>query len=160
MSDRQTRCVLLAPEGNCAEAQCVLEHRGWSAQVRGDPLAAMAELCLLERTLASRRAWGLETVEQIALVVVDPDRWRQLPQMLAAARRYLPQAAVWACTDGTLQPLFAAQDRPGPLHRAAGSNDRDTDPVSESRATDVSPPSISPEEIEMLLDNDHRQEPQ
>ncbi len=76
MSDRETRCVLLAPEGNCAEASRLLEHRGWTAQVRSDPLAAMAELCLLERTLASRREWGLETVEQIALVVADPDHWR------------------------------------------------------------------------------------
>jgi hypothetical protein len=158
MSDGETRCVLLAPEGNCAEASRLLEHRGWTAQVCGDPLAAMAELCLLERTLATRREWGLETVEQIALVVADPDRWRQLPEMLAAARRYLPQAAVWACTDGTLQPLFAAQDSQRRPPKATRSNDIDVDPVSKSGATDVSSPSISPEEIEMLLDNDHRQE--
>ena len=159
MSDRRTRCVLLAPEGARADARRLLEQQGWTAHEHNDPLAAMAELCLLERTAASRREWGLETVERIALVVVDPDRWRQLPEMLAATRRYLPQAGIWACTDGNLRPLYAAGDgQAGPIEAAA--NESDTDPVSDGRPPDLSPPSISPEELEMLLDNDHREDPE
>lgn len=155
----RTRFVLLTRTGGGGEPLPTLLDRRtagqWQAHEADDPLAALAELCLLDRTQKSRVGWGQQQIEGLALVVVEPTRWPQLDAMLAAARRYVPQADLWSYVDGTLCPLASghepvtqptAKDK-DPTHRAA----------SESKPSPPSDtPQITQEEIAMLLDNDDR----
>ena len=164
-SDQATRCVLLAPVENGAGVCEQLRARGWIAHLAGDPLPALAELCLLQQLTASRRAFGQESDETLALVVVEPSRWGQLSAMLAAASRYVPSARLWSYDDGTLTPLPAdggsdngpdAGREAGTANAAAGPSYRTSAP-SEARAPaedGVSRP-ISGDEIAMLLDPDY-----
>ncbi len=155
-SDCRTRCVLLAPKGDRDQGRgeilrSLLDRRGWIAHEANDPLAALAELCVLQRTQASRRAWGLTPAESLALVVVEPKCWPQLEAMLAAARRYLPQADQWSFVNGGLHPIGA--DGPGsePRRREA-----EAPPAVPDGTDDVSPPPVSGEEIAMLLEGEDR----
>jgi hypothetical protein len=139
--------VLLAPKGDRAQdrgddVQSVLDQRGWFAHEADTVLGALAELCLLERTQALRQAWGLQTVERLALVVVEPQRWPQLPAMMSAAHRYVPKATLWSFADGGLQPLDAE------------SRDDGAPPDGPERTADTAPPSISGDEIAMLLEGE------
>ncbi len=163
-SDRATRCVLLAPAEDGAGVREQLSARGWIAHLAGDPLPALAELCLLQRLTASRRAWGHDADETLALVVVEPSRWRQLSAMLGAARRYVPTARLWSFDDGTLSPLPTdpvsdngpyAQGEASPPNAAAPPSYRKI-PPSEARAggEDGAALPISADEIAMLLDPD------
>jgi hypothetical protein len=178
--------VLLAPKGDRGQGrgevlQALLDRRGWIAHETSDLLEALAELCLLQRTLASRRAWGLTPAEQLALVVVEPRRWPQLAAMLAAARRYVPQASVWSFVDGGLHSLAsdrqaepAGGDAPdgrvrrlrppagegsGSAEAGAGGPRQPADAHNTDRArTDESwRPHISREEIAMLLESERRE---
>ncbi len=156
----QTRCVLLAPEGDRAEVRGDLMARpGWIAHEVNEPLAAWAELCLLERLVTSRRAWGLHAVENVALVVVDPGRWPQLPAMLAAARRYLPETRLWVYADGALQEL-AVNGEPAEEVGVAAASPLIPDEWGPSHDHEaVSPPQISREEIDMLLESEEASPP-
>jgi hypothetical protein len=155
-TDSRTRCVLLAPQGDRAQdrgedIQSLLDRRGWFAHEADDALGALAELCLLERTQTLRQAWGLQTVEQLALIVVEPQRWPQLQEMLSAVRRYVPKATVWSFANNGLQPL-------GPAARVDEIRRPETDapPVPPERTTEVTPPLISSDEIAMLLESEDR----
>ncbi len=138
-----TRCVLLAPAGDGSDVREQLSKQGWIAHPADDPLPALAELCLLQRLDASRRAWGRTQGEALALVVVEPSRWDQLPAMLAAARRYVPSAELLSYEAGALKPM--------PNAAAPDTYDK---PAAER--PDIEPPAISGDEIAMLLDmNSH-----
>ena len=163
-NDQATRCVLLAPVENGAGVCEQLRARGWIAHLTGDPLPALAELCLLDQLTASRRAWGHGAQETLALVVVEPSRWGQLSAMLAAASRYVPSARLWSYDNGTLVPLPAdgVSDNGPNAGREADTPNAAAPPsyqrVSPSEAAspdedDVTPP-ISADEIAMLLDPD------
>ncbi len=76
-TDHETTCVLLAPSGKPCDARGELERRGWTSHEVNDPLPAMAELCLLDRTLAVGRPDGSPVVERLAMVVVEPRQWPQ-----------------------------------------------------------------------------------
>ncbi len=161
-SDRATRCVVLAPVEDGAGVREQLTARGWITHLAGDPLPALAELCLLHRLTASRRAWGHESDETLALVVVEPDGWSQLSAMLAAARRYVPSARLWSYDDGTLTPLpddgvsdnepNAGGEASTPNAAAPPSYQR-VHPSGGSARDGVSLP-LSADEIAMLLDPD------
>ena len=162
-NDQATRCVLLAPVENGAGVCEQLRARGWIAHLAGDPLPALAELCLLHQLTASRRTWGRESDETLALVVVEPSRWRQLSAMLAAASRYVPSARLWSSDNGTLMPLPAdgVSDNEPNARRAAGTPNAAAPPSyrripSEARgpAEDGVSLPISADEIAMLLDPD------
>lgn len=89
--------------------------RDWFAVQQHDPYLAMAELCLRERTQAARAAWGLQRMEQIALVVLQPEHWRHLDELIAAVRRYLPNASAWMATsDDELVPFGAPVEMTSP----------------------------------------------
>lgn len=89
--------------------------RDWFAVQQHDPYLAMAELCLRERTQAARAAWGLQRMEQIALVVLQPERWQHLDELIAAVRRYLPNASAWMATsDDELVPFGAPVEMTSP----------------------------------------------
>ncbi|MHC4218505.1 MAG: hypothetical protein ACYSU7_08630 [Planctomycetota bacterium] len=153
----RTRCVLLAPQGDRTpdrgeSLRSLLDQRGWIAHETHDALGALAELCLRERTQSLREEWGLQTAEQLALVVVEPTRWAELPEMLAAAARYVPKASRWWFDQGDLQPL-------GPDGQDDESSRRETPdaPATEGERTSVvGPPLISGEEIAMLLEGEDR----
>ncbi|MHC4775376.1 MAG: hypothetical protein ACYTBR_08930 [Planctomycetota bacterium] len=158
-TDCRTRCVLLAPKGDRAQdrgedIQSLLDRRGWIAHEAYDALGALAELCLLERTQSLRQAWGLQTIERLALVVVEPQQWSQLPAMLSAARRYVPKASLWSFANSGLHPLGPTV--PEGETRRSGTN---APPATRDRTTEVTPPTVSGDEIAMLLEDEDR-EPQ
>ncbi len=129
-----TRFVLLAPAGDRSDVREQLSKQGWIAHPADDPLPALAELCLLQRLDASRRGWGRTQGDALALVIVEPSRWDQLPAMLEAARRYVPSAELMSYEAGALKPIA----------NAAAPDTYDI-PAPER-------PAISGDEIAMLLD--------
>lgn len=164
-SDHVTKCVLLASTAHGTRVREQLDARGWAAQLSSDPLPALAELCLMDLLDAKRRAWGRPTSD-LALVVVEPSRWLQLPAMLSAARRYVPTAALWTFDDGRLTPLVVEDDSDDGS-AASAQVDRTNDAVPRSyemRTTPEAPTAgrdddhdlrqITGDEISMLLDGD------
>ena len=163
-NDQETKCVLLASTANGSRAREQLDARGWAAHLSSDPLPALAELCLLDRLDEKRRAWGRPT-SGLALVVVDPSRWPQLPAMLSAARRYVPTAALWTFDDGRLTPLVLEHDSDNGAAADPADRANDAAPASyEIRTTPEAPTAgrdddhdsrqITGDEISMLLDGD------
>jgi hypothetical protein len=141
-----TRVVVLAPptpastgaEGTSAlspDLRSLFAERDWFAIEQHDPYLALAELCLRERAQVARAAWGLQRLEQIALLILQPQRWpAPLADDLArAVRRCLPDALVYAGDDAqvTLYPeagegaSFAGArstlDQPATTVRTSGS---------------------------------------
>jgi hypothetical protein len=158
-TEHRTRCVLLAPMGDRTQdrgedIQSVLDRRGWIAHETNDALGALAELCLLDRTRALRKAWGLQTVERLALVVVEPQRWPQLPAMVSAAGRYVPQASLWSFDNGGLHQLEPVAQKDEPRQREADA--APAAPSGRASTNDVAPPTISGDEIAMLLEGEDR----
>lgn len=161
-TQRRTRCVVLMPRECRAsergrELQSLLDEQGWMTHETQDPLPAMAELCLLDRLQASRRSWGLAPVEGLALVVCDP-RWSELPDMLSAARRYVPKAQLLAYENGTLQRIDM-EPVPRPVARPARQESEDPEPANREAPT-IETPLISNEEIAMLLEADQKDSPE
>jgi hypothetical protein len=166
-NERETRCVLLASDANGTRVRDQLDARGWVAHLSNDPLPALAELCLLDRLDAKRRAWGRPS-NSLALVVVNPSQWSQLPAMLSAARRYVPTAALWTFEDGRLTPLVvpddsdngsAASRQADPTNEAVPrSYEMSTTPEAPTAGHDNDRDSrqITGDEISMLLDGDYR----
>lgn len=140
--DNPTRCVLLAPAGDGSDVRTQLDDQGWITHPADDPLPALAELCLLQRLDASAGpGWERSSGAALALVVVEPSRWDRLPEMLSAARRYVPAARLWAYEAGSLRPM----------PNAAAPETYDI-PTAEPPVIDQ--PAISGDEIAMLLDMD------
>lgn len=159
MADGSTSCVLLAPPEQRHDAFGELTRRGWVAHEASHPLPAMAELCLLDRLAGIDGGKDGRRADDLALVVVEPAHWPQLPALVAAARRYVPQAALWSYREGVLAPIAAEGGPPPaasnarrpasyepPQGRAAGPRED---------AGDAGPSRISADEIDMLLDEGH-----
>ena len=145
----RTCCVLLAPAVERDQAEQQLDGRGWAIHAVDAPLQAMAELCLLDRSRDSRRAWGHDAHDgdvALALVVVDPRSWHELDRLVRAARRYLPSASLWELAGGTMRPL-GPQPQPG----------NEPEVTAPSMTEPAAPPPISPEEIAMLLEGNLRE---
>ena len=141
--DNATRCVLLAPAGDGSDVREQIDTQGWIAHTAHDPLPALAELCLLQRLDTARPGWDRTSGVALALVVVEPSRWDQLPEMLSAARRYVPTAELWAYEAGSLRHM-----------PNAAVPDTYQLPATEEPA--IEQPAISGDEIAMLLDmNSH-----
>ena len=98
------------PVGLTHRLKMQLGPAGWIATAYHDPHLAFAELCLRERAQASRAAWGLQRVEKLAMVIVDPMRWPGVADLVAAIKRYTPSVAIWTYRDGSLQAI--AHPRP------------------------------------------------
>jgi hypothetical protein len=152
---------MLAPKGYLGHdrgetVRGLIDQRGWIAHDTEDALAAMAELCLLDRTQTTRREWGLHAVEQLALVVVEPRHWPMLEALLAAARRFVPQVTLWSYDDQGLRQLPGGTESPAPKRPARKVR---AEPVTPAAPCEIDPPQISREEISMLLDG-NEQEPQ
>jgi len=98
-------------------------ERDWFAVVHHDPYLALAELALRDRAQTTRAAWGLQRMEGIALVVLQPDAWPgdMRRDLIAAARRCVNAATIWTARDDRIEPAEA----PAPAWSAAsayGSN--------------------------------------
>ena len=184
----RTKCVVLMPRAgggsnsHDAGLRSLLAGRGWSGSHSNDPIEAFAELCLAGRIQSCGHAWGPpgsgdppdrgRADDALCLVVVEPARWRNLGQLVSAARRYVPTAGLYCYEGGVLGPLEsggrAPQGGPGGGRPPAASGDSrpsqaggqapqgSGEPASEKGAGPVEPPRISREEIEMLLNGDHR----
>lgn len=167
----KTRCiVLLPPESDCGQTiSALLARRGWPGTSRDDPWLAYAELCLQERVQRSRAAWGLQRVEQTALVVAEPDHWTpggRLEDLSAAVEKYLPGVITFSFDGGDLHPrsgppaLLDDGALPEPPAPVAEPSLHLADTPAEGRAAeeDVRPlpaardaARVTHEEIEMLL---------
>ncbi|MHC4948678.1 MAG: hypothetical protein ACYTG1_10505 [Planctomycetota bacterium] len=130
-----TRCVVLAPadvEGT-DRLRAALAERDWHPVEHADGYAALAELCVRERALAARAAWGVERRERLALVIASPDRHGRLDRLLAALRRHAPAVSIWIFDGTDLVPEggapaeetpaapFAAPPAPAPAPIAPGA---------------------------------------
>ena len=140
-----THCVVLASGPHREEIApplaAAIEARRWQGIAAPDPLAALAELCLLERAGSIGQPWGADPVAAPVLVVVEPTGHShpQLDEMLSALERYLPRVAVWSFAQGALrrQVRDGADDGEGhPFPAAPASTETE----------------ITREEIAMLLD--------
>ena len=165
-----------------AGLRSLLAGRGWSGSQSSDPIQAFAELCLAGRVQSSGDVWGPPgsgdsqdrggAGDALCLVVVEPARWRDLRHLVSAARRYVPTAGLYCYEGGVLGPLEsggqASQGSHGGGRPPAASGDSRSseapgqapqgsgEPASKQGAGPVEPPRISREEIEMLLNGDHR----
>ena len=133
-----TRVIVLTPPqpggGPDAALKAEFAQRDWYAVEHSDPCMAMAELCLREKSQAARAAWGLQRMEQIALVVLQPDAWRQhagmLDDLTDAVKAFVPSASIWIADDHDLKPihrglfnhspLIEPTQEPAPRPQAAG----------------------------------------
>jgi hypothetical protein len=109
----QIRCVVLTPPGEGAEAAAHLAGRNWATIEVHDPLLAMVELCLRERAQRSRAGWGLQRIEQSALVVAHSERWPETESLVLAATRYLPLAEVYTLDAHGLTRRGQSAESPG-----------------------------------------------
>ena len=144
----KANCIVLTPtpEQMNDELQQLLEARNWHVRQTNVPLLAMSDLCLLERTQASRSAWGLSRSEGIALIVVDPNNWPDLQTMLGAVTQYVPIVTIWSFENGKLQCVSE------PLENNQSHDEFVIDPVVEHDDDEVTDLHISGDELAMLLD--------
>jgi len=139
-----TRGVLLVERGRDIDATLrdAIAAHGWSVTALHDPVMAMAELCLLERSQAARSAWGLRGTSDLVLVLADPT---PLDDLVDAVQWYLPGVAIWRAENGTMTMLDA------PPETAA---DTPTSPAGPP-AEDAPPADVTAAEIDMLFGSAH-----
>lgn len=125
-----TRVIVLAPDASAAPGaadsdatssetrigpteslKAEFERRDWFAIVQNDPYQALAELALREQAQIARAAWGLQRMEGLALLVIEPGRWPgdMLAPLLDAVRRCVPQASIWTARDDRIEPVPSAE---------------------------------------------------
>src|SRR5688572_1641165 len=95
-----TRAIVLSPEssapgGVSLKLSEAMSQRDWFPIEQHDPYLAMAELCLRERAQTARAGWGLQRMEHLALVIVEPSRWPALDSLIEAVGKYLTLASIW-----------------------------------------------------------------
>ena len=144
----KANCIVLTPKPEQVneELKQLLEARNWHVRQTNVPLLALSDLCLLERTQASRSAWGLSRCEGVALIVVDPDNWPELQAMLGAIAQYLPIVSIWSFENGKLQCVSQPIENNQPHDK-----EFENVPVIE-HDDDVTDLHISGDELTMLLD--------
>lgn len=108
-----TRVILLTPPheqgGGMSESlRAQFEERDWFAIQQHEPHMAFTELCLRDKTQATRSSWGLQRMEQLALVITHPHFWSDLDQLAAAVRKYVSVATVWIADDDRVQQFESA----------------------------------------------------
>lgn len=172
--------MLLTPRGgdDPARLRALLVARDWHAATQHDPYLALAELCIRRRAQTSRSAWGLAGSERQALVINEPDKFTGLVDLLAAMKKYLPQARVMRYQGGTLSALSSVEPEKNMAHPDANSEPplvevpapqarprklqiakaedgsasrRPHHSQDESETGDEISPGLTPEEMDMLL---------
>lgn len=134
-----TRVVILSPpppagRGLTDGLKKEFATRDWFAVEQHDPHLAMAEVCLRERAQVARSAWGLQRMELIALVVMQPKHWPDLNDLVQAVRQFVPSASIWSIgDDDVIEPLN------GVSVSAAGIDSNNASGVSEQNMDDAVP---------------------
>ena len=107
------------------------QRRDWFAVVQHDPYLALAELALRERAQAARAAWGLQRMEGLALVAIEPSRWpgTLVRDMFSAVRRWLPPSVtVWTAIDDRIDRAPNEEPDPAtPISNAIATSAADFD---------------------------------
>lgn len=95
------------PAGLSEALRAEFEKRDWFAVVEHDPHLALAELALREKAQSARAAWGLQRMEGLALVIVEPKRWADetVADLCAAIRRWLPAATIWSASGDRIDAI-------------------------------------------------------
>ena len=162
----KANCIVLTPkpEQIDTELQQLLEARKWLVRQTNVPLLAMADLCLLDRTQASRSAWGLPHNEGVVLIIVDADHLPELQTMLLAINRYVPIVSIWSFDNGILQCVRESgednqeaddSEQVSELQAMPAnwySNDEEPEIDSDDEDDEVVDSHISGDELAMLLD--------
>lgn len=151
------RCVVLVARGLPGPDRLLegLQKRGADVQVVPDPPSVMVEL-----------ARGAKVV-----IVHEPRRVRRLPELMAALRRYYPQATCWQFDpvdgngQGKLAPLDAppttaetptagppGEETPAAAAQEAAGAPAEHLPADATLPDDPAPPLITAEELAMLLE--------
>jgi hypothetical protein len=138
--------------------------RDWFAVVHDDPYLALADLAVRDITQTARAAWGLQRLERLALVIVQPSVWPEamLNDLVDAAARHLPNASIWHARDGQITPAMMSPGEPvKPRGRAPALRDTPAPAaLRDGAAADATAPAgercerISRAEIDMLLKAD------
>jgi hypothetical protein len=149
--DDVSRCVVLAPSSTPLDEplRSQLETRRWQPTLVDDPYAAMAELCLRERTMHTRRAWGLDETRESILVVVGPAERdpAETASLLETLHRYAPGVSIWRWDDArlTLVAAGAAPAAPPPPPAGTCPTPRPTGRPSLRLAVDAGARALEPE---------------
>jgi hypothetical protein len=148
-------CVALV-DPTTAEADALrrqLESRGWKVALEPDPVAAMTEVCLRDRTSRTDAAWKPEEHESVVLVVADPPSWPHWPELRDAVRRHLPDVTLHTFMAGELIETSAAPP-PRDDSEAAGDARPTKDAEDRNDGDDDTDPNqlLTRAEIEMLLE--------
>ncbi len=127
-----------------ARLRKALERRGVCLQECSDPHAAMTTLCLLARRVGRRLSGA-----RLILLVIEPQRQRQLNEFLRAVEQYVPGVTCRAYReDGavTIVPLETnhARDEAADLSAPAAATTReqeaDRSPAEQHRTSPPAPP--------------------
>jgi len=131
-----TRGILLTPRGGAEPlVNDAIGARGWTITTLDDPVMAMSELCLLERSQAARAAWGLRGTADLVLIVSGeamPD------DLVAAVQWYLPDVVIWRYDDAAITMLDGEPE---------ANASADASPAS----SNAPPAEVSAAEIDMLF---------
>ncbi|MDG1899217.1 MAG: hypothetical protein P8I74_05070, partial [Phycisphaerales bacterium] len=73
---------------------------------------ALAEACLIRRSLMVRQAWDDDVATPPGLLVVDPDRFDDLDALRDAVREYLPDLPLWRWDGEAILPLDPPEAEP------------------------------------------------
>lgn len=116
-TEQWTRVILLVPpalqpRGVDQAMQAQFAARDWFPIHVHDPYIALAELCVREKSQISRSAWGLQRLEQISLVILEPAEWESasvhVRELIATVQRYVPVASVWLIQGDQIVPAHLA----------------------------------------------------
>tara|TARA_B100001059_G_scaffold148921_1_gene148729 strand:+ start:16856 stop:17383 length:528 start_codon:yes stop_codon:yes gene_type:complete len=107
-------CVILAPADHVlgSDLPACLAGRGWTSRIEHDARMALAEACLIRRSLMVRQAWDDDVATPPGLLVVDPDRFDDLDALRDAVREYLPDLPLWRWDGEAILPLDPPEAEP------------------------------------------------
>jgi hypothetical protein len=168
----QTVCIVLTGVGGSNEADCepiepslqsALDQRRWRAVTVSDPVAAMAEAALHERSQQSRSEWGLPRTERTSLLLGKAIADEERNELIRALKKYLPGVDLWLSRGGAIERMTSPeQDRlcaPRGAKPTGRIAERRRENGSDSkREGDEQIVSVTRDEINMLLERVGRSE--
>jgi hypothetical protein len=140
---RESGCVILATAAPAVlpdHVQRWLDDHAWRSLILPEPLQALAVICLLERGQAARAAWGLQRVDRIGLLVLEPERWPALPMLLNALRCHLPAVEIYDVRQGQVSHIG------GPLRPPVAAPPAAMPPAAAHPQNRAAPPAVSSSE--------------
>ena len=107
--DARTHCVLLAAGGEQPPERLLvlLDQPNTHTVSVAHPLLAAAELAALERERRITESNSNRQDDQIVLVVVNRESWRDLSALFKSVRIHMPAVSIWVCTDRVAIEVYA-----------------------------------------------------